>query len=256
MGASIMTQTAVHTSTTSAATTANLATAIDRYVAATFAGYQAAVIAVVPSLGEPRVTDPDLAFRTVRKAIETLVGVAVGSTIGTVAAALRRGFGAETRAAVAAELARIAHGDGPLSSIATLGTPPRFLPPGDTRPLVDELGARLVARLRHAIAFTRRHIAALLAGCAEPPSSLATMLDSLATDDSATLGYSDQLTVGWSHVRSRLANTQLPTVPAHPRFARASTTWMAWSSRVRNLPEPVLSEDADLVASGYLMRIA
>ena len=190
----------LHTSTTRAAAPASVAAAIDRFVAATFARYEAALCATVPGLVEPRVTDPVQALRATRNAVERLVGLAVGTTIRIVATVLRRGFGDATRAAVAIELARIVREGGATGRIALVGEPRRFLRAGDPRPLVEELGARLAARLRAAIVQSRRHVAALVAACPEAAHAIAGLLDLLATEEAPTLAYADHIRTAWSEL--------------------------------------------------------
>ncbi len=237
-----------------------VAVAIDAFIAATFARYEAVLVAEVPALPEPRTHDPRKALRLVAQITETLAGFAVGAAIGAVAIAMKRSFGDATRGAIDAELARIASHQGPTGMV---GIPPRvprfFANPlvAQEKPLVDELGALLLMRLRQSAAEARRHVTAVARACPDVQRAFAMTVDLLTPDDATALAFTDQLATAWVHLRMKLGArpSSLAMAPAGARFDRARATWQAWSAATDGPAEAPLTPHDDIVAEGFLMKI-
>jgi hypothetical protein len=235
--------------------------AIDRYVAATFDRYRRTLVAHLPAFAEPRVADPARALARLRFLVETLAGFAIGSAIGTVATEARRGFGEEVRAGVSRVLGRVMVDDAPRAAVSELMVPAPFLR-DPSRPLLDELGAQLHARLCAAVTQARAHVALVHAEITrEAPARLrafADALDRLAADDTSAVAFADQLAAGW---RSYTAAVQVRApgegaTQGRAAITGATGTWDAWTSRLAGpapAPEPT---QAQVVAEGFLMRIA
>lgn len=229
---------------------------VERYVVATFARYERAAVALIPTLEEPRVADLDLALKRLCFFVETLAGFAVGAAVGAVARTARRGFGEEARTQVGRLVSRVAQG-GSQAAPRELGPSARFLSvPG--RPLLEATGAQLLARLHRALPETRSHVADVYAEVARtvPARRLAFagLLERLAADDAAALAFSDQLAAGWRHYT---------TLVSERRAARSLAVdegpegpWRAWTHRLddRSIAR-TLTQD-EIVAEGFLLRIA
>jgi len=200
---------------------------IDRYVETTFSKFQDA-LGEAP-LREPIVDDPVRALRLLGFLVETLTAFALGHAVGRVGELIRRGCGARVRDAVECQLAE-------------LGATPR----GQTtdvdarrcdRPLVDDLHARLHARLWLASGQARVLLHAIertVAGIApERGHALTTILAVLATDDVAVLAFADQMELGWRYFTALATGAPDPVVADEPRWRRGRALWAAWARRVR-----------------------
>jgi hypothetical protein len=239
---------------------AGVAAAVDAYVAASFARYEAVIVACVPALAEPRTDDPRKAFRLIARITETLVGFAVGTTVGAVASAVKRSSGEAVRRAVDTELQRLARGAGPSGTVGMPMRLPRFFASAlvaAEKPLADELGARMLVRLRQATAEARRHLLALAKAC--PDARAFVMTVELQTPDDATaMGFTDQLSTAWTWFRERLGAKPSPAsaAPAETaRFARANATWQSVASAEAPSKEAPLTTHEEVLAAGFLMRI-
>ena len=238
----------------------SVAVAIDAFIAATFARYEAVLATEVPALPEPRALDPRKALRLVAQVTETLAGFAVGAAIGAVAIAMKRSFGDATRTAIDAELVRIASHQGPTGMV---GMPPRVARffasslVAQEKPLVDELGALLLMRLRQSAAEARRHVTAIARACPDMQKAFAMTVDLLTPDDATALAFTDQLATAWVHLRIKLGAraSTLAVMPAGARFDRAHATWQAWSAATDGPIEPPLTPHDDVVAEGFLLQI-
>ncbi len=254
--------------------------AIDRYVAATFDRYRRTLVAQLPTFAEPRVADPTRALARIRLLVETLAGFAIGAAIGAVASAVRRGFGHEVRDGVGRVLGRVMLDAAPLPRVDAappagpddhqprsglrpaappdrlgieLTAPVPFLR-DPARPLLDALGAQLHARLCAAVAEARAHVALVHAEITrEAPARLrafADTLELLAADDTSALSFADQLAAGWRCYAASVSDGA-PDAAPDPKG-----TWQAWTSRLAGrAPAPELTQD-QVVAEGFLMRIA
>jgi len=231
---------------------------IEGYVAATFASYERVLISLVPTLEEPRVPDPDLALRQLRFLVETLAGFAVGAAIGPVARITRRGFGEEVRGRVALLLGRLSRSDAPAVSASEL-EPPRFLRDPD-RPLLDALGAQLLARLCRSTPQTRACIAAIHAEVARiTPAQLSAFADSLvllAADDAPALAFSDQLASGWRHYSTSLSARRPGGPPEAKRAENEHALWPVWTRRLGGRAAPVAPALEEIREQGFLLQIA
>ncbi len=238
--------------------------AIDRYVAATFDRYRRTLVAQLPTFAEPRVADPSRALARIRLLVETLAGFAIGAAIGAVASAVRRGFGHEVRDGVGRVLGRVMLDAAPLPPVDAapparpgleLTAPVPFLR-DPARPLLDALGSQLHARLCAAVAEARAHVALVHAEITrEAPARLrafADTLELLAADDTSALSFADQLAAGWRCYAASVSDG----APAPDAAPDPKGTWQAWTSRLAGrAPAPELTQD-QVVAEGFLMRIA
>lgn len=229
--------------------------AIDRYVAATFDRYRRTLVAQLSTFAEPRVADPARALARLRFLVETLAGFAIGSAIGAVASAARRGFGDEVRAGVSRVLGRVMLDGAPRTVVTELVDPVPFLR-DPARPLLDALGSQLHARLCAAVAEARAHVALVHAEITrEAPARLrafADALDRLAADDTSALAFADSLAAGWQFYAAAVADH----APSVAGAADAKGTWKAWTSRLAGrAPAPEPTQD-QIVAQGFVMRIA
>jgi hypothetical protein len=228
------------------------------YVAATFTRYERVLVMLIPTLEEPQAPDPDLALKRLRFLVETLAGFAVGAAVGPVARATRSSFGEEVRGRVALLLGRLFRAEAPAVSAAELD-PPRFLCDPD-RPLLDELGARLLARLHRAIPQIRSCISAIHAEIARMAparlSAFADTLDRLTSDDAPALTLGDQLASGWQHYAATLSERR----PGRPLETKQSESeqalWRAWTRRLDGRAVPEAPALAEIREQGFLLRIA
>lgn len=229
--------------------------AIDRYVAATFARYQRALIAQLPTFAEPRVVDTDRAIKRLRFLVETLAGFAIGAAIGAAANAAKRGFGAEVRAGVGRVVGRILLDTAPRAPVTELLEPVPFLR-DPSRPLLDALGAQLSARLCAAIPEVRTQISLIHAEITrEAPALLrafADALDRLAADDAPALAFADQLTAGWLFYAAAAGDGAHAATGA----TDAKGTWRSWTCRLAGPAPAPAPTQAQVMAEGFLMRIA
>ena len=234
--------------------------AIQRYVAVTFARFERTLVTVIPTLEEPPPTDPYRAMQRLQLLVETLTGFAIGSTVGWVGTALRRGFGSSVSKVVANEVAIIAKQGITSEKASLLANPPRqFLVDADRCPLLDELGTRLQVRLCLAIRHTRQLVTALVTAAekAAPDQrdAIASTIDLLAGDDATELAFSDQLTLGWKNLCVINSGGRAPEVPATVRWQRSRDTWREWSRRARGIRVEKVMDHEEVVRAGYVMRI-
>jgi hypothetical protein len=231
---------------------------IEGYVAATFERYERVLMRLIPTLEEPRVSDPDLALKRLGFLVETFAGFAVGAAIRPVARSTRSGFGEEVRGRVALLLGRLRHAELPAVSASALD-PPRFLRDLD-RPLLDALGARLLVRLCQSIPQTRACIAAIHAEVARiTPAQLPAFADSLvqlATDDAPALAFSDQLASGWRHYGASLSARRPGGPPEAKRAEDEHALWPVWTRRLGGRAAPVVPALEEIRDQGFLLRIA
>jgi len=234
--------------------------AIQRYVAVTFARFERTLVTVIPTLEEPAPSDPYRAMQRLQLLVETLTGFAIGSTVGWVGTALRRGFGSAVSKVVANELALIAKQGITTEKASMLANPPRqFLVDADRSPLLDELGTRVQVRLCLAIRHTRQLVTALVTAAekAAPDQreSIAQTIDLLASDDATELAFNDQLTLGWQNLCAVNIGARAPEVPTTARWQRSRDTWRDWSRRARGIQVEKVMDHEEVVRAGFVMRI-
>ncbi len=220
-----------------------------RYTETTFARFERTLVGTVPTFSEPTTTDPARALRRVQMLVETLAGYAIGVTIGQLATSMRRSFGASQ--AVADELGRIVR-EPRTTSIVEHAAPPAFLEDAHRRPLLDELGRRLLQRLRHDLGETGAIVATIARVAPGRRSAIAMTIELLSDDDASALVYADQLTLGWQTLCAVTVGARDPELAGS---SRSRDTWSAWSERARGKrPTRVVDPEA-VVRAGYVLRI-
>lgn len=231
---------------------------LEGYVAATSARHERALTATIPTLEEPRVADPDLAFKRLRFLLETLAGLAIGAAVGAAGRVARHGLGDEVRGRVSLLLGRILRDGSPAAPAAELAAPARFLP-GPDRPLLDALGAGLLARLRRSIPELRTHVAAIHAEVTRTaPARLpdfARALARLTEDDAPALAFSDQLVSGWQHYAAAVTARPLARPPEARQGGPDQALWRAWTRRLGGCAAPAAPTRAEIRARGFLLQI-
>jgi hypothetical protein len=232
---------------------------IEGYVAATFARYERALVALIPTLEEPRVAEPDLALKLLRFLVETLAGFAIGATVGAVAREARRGFGQEVRGRVGLLLGRIIRDGSPAVTVSELAPPARFLRNLD-RPMLDALGAQLLARLYRSIPEVRTYVSAVHAEITRTaPARLPTfggVLERLTKDDASALAFSDQVTSGWQHYAAAVSKRRLARTLEARGNRNGEELWRTWTRRLGGPAVPDAPKQDDIVAEGFLLQIA
>ncbi len=180
---------------------------IDLYVSCTTSRLDRAVADL--TLSEPAVHDPVSAARVLECLLETLAGLAIGSTVGAVIAGVRRTFGVE-------------------SATRTDIRPPardvRYL--DDPGPFRSITGA-LKQRLRQRIALGERDVRALTAAiegqiAAGDRRAFARMLSLLAEDELVAERYAHQVRAGWRCAHAAIDGRTVPAVTA---------MWQHWARR-------------------------
>ena len=230
---------------------------LDRYVSAAMDLIQRTALQRVRGLREPHCpADPIAALRTVDRLAEALSGFLVGAALQPMAQRLRQAGGPEVRSAMQQALESMASADGPaaLPVHVTVADPPRFLGDADARPLVDDLGRKLCARLMLARHDLRALLRQLITAAERAHTGSATMIAStLAVAIHAALGdlrwlaerVGAAVTEAWDHAAAVMRK--------QPRLGGA---WAQWSRRAAGLPEPRAElSTADVVAAGFVMQI-
>lgn len=229
------------------------ATVIDEYIARTFARYEHVLVVQLPRLAEPQVIELGRAMRHVGYLVETLVGFAVGSAFGVVARALRRYCNRDVRTALDELLAKTKQNH--LVAVPDTRGATGFF--DREKPLVDELGSQLQARLCYAAADARRQIVAvhqMIARVApDQLSHFLTAMTELVNDDSAAVDFGEQLGHGWLNTIAAATRKPAPAISGTPRTRQLWRTWFAGVTGA-----PVLAEltQEQVVAAGFVMRIA
>jgi hypothetical protein len=230
---------------------------IERYVVATSVRYERVLVAMLPTLEEPRVVDPDLALKRLRFLTETLAGFAVGAAVGAAGRVARYSFGEEVRDRVSLLLGRIVRDGSTAAAASVLEAPARFLH-GPDRPLLDTLGSRLLTRLYRSIPEVRMHVSAIHAEIMRTaPARLpefAGALARLAEDDAPALAFSDRLASGWQHYAAAVSDRQLAR-PAEAKEASEKEVWRMWTRRLRGRSAPDAPTRDDVMARGFLLQI-
>jgi len=230
---------------------------VDHYIDATFERFHQALVAATPGLVEPRAADLDRARRRLALLVETIAGLAVGITVGQVATVIRRGFGAEVRAAVEDVVARIARG-GP-DDLAAAGLVGRSHD-GDAslaRSFPQLLWPRLCGSVGVARARVRRLEATVTAVAPDQRGPFARALAVLAGDDASALAFADHLAAGWAAYAAVLAGIAPPVPSGDASLGRCAATWRAWARRIAGHVEarrPAITRGE--LGRGAILRIA
>jgi hypothetical protein len=234
--------------------------AIDRYVATTTDRLGRVLAATLAGFDQPIATDPAVALARLGYLVETLLGVAAGAVIGGAITEVLRHLSKDLAPAIRRTLrdalqrigpARPAPDTGPLSTVL-----PSFLADPAARPLVDQLGARLHARIARA---SRDHAHVLLS-CASaiPAASAAQFAATLAELDADPMLehlWTEHLRVAWSHYAAAIAQDRdaAPALPSELASSTACRTWHAWLARIRGAREQL--EPARAPSSEYIMAV-
>lgn len=232
---------------------ASLDDLLERYLTSSMEIAQRAVLTAVRSLREPRAPDdPIAALRTVARLAEALTGFAVGAAILPAAQRLRQAGGAEMQRAVQEVLAALAGPGGP--ALLVVHPPrergPRFLDDAERRPLVDELGQSLCARLVLGHSDARAVLRQLVTAAERAhPGASSTISVAIHASLSDLVWISERLSPAvhesWSHAIAVMHSHPILTGP-----------WAPWSRRAAGLPEPKQDlTETDVVAAGFVMRI-
>jgi hypothetical protein len=252
---SVVSTVSVVVSAPTARVASSVEVALDRYVAAVMAVAQRTTLVTMRSLAEPRAPgDPARALRVVEQLVEALAGFVVGASIGPLARRLRHAGSEPLRSAVNASLHALSRPGAPSALPVREPAPagPRFLPDAHMRPLVDELGSRMCARLPYAHGEARVLLRSMLMAAersddAARTISTLTVALSVAAGDVAWLGerLTPAVTEAWMHATAVMHGTPL-----------TSGIWATWSRRAAGVPEPQPTlTTPEVVAAGFVMRI-
>lgn len=237
-----------------------MAGALDRHIATTAAVFHRGLVTTLAAFDEPRAARADLAFRRLGYLVETLLGVAAGCVIGSVITEIRRGVGSYLVPAVGRKLRevlpRIGASRAAWQGAALTMALPAFLIDAETRPLVDELGMRLHARLAHAS--RDHHLLLLSCASAMPAENLPGFAASLARlehDPMLEQQWTEHLRVAWCHYAAAVADAHdaTPVVPRELATSTVCKTWQTWLARIRGAPAKVVDRPAP--AGDYIMAV-
>jgi hypothetical protein len=235
--------------------------AMERYVETVLEPARRAALAHVHTLPEPRAPeDATFALRTLARLVEALAGFAVGAAIAPILQRLRRTAGADARREIHRALQPMLAPTGPdgsapseASAGASLTAPrPPFLADAEQRPLVDQLGRALCARLAFAERDACHLLRPLLASAAGARAdatghaiALAAVRAALSEAPWLAERFAAAISAAWRDTAALLHRTPPTDGP-----------WAAFCRRAANLPEPALAlTQADLVAAGFVLRI-
>lgn len=187
---------------------------IANYVESSHAALTRALATTLATFDEPRCHDPVRARRLQDPLVEALAGFAIGCVAGDLATGVRRWFGDDLATAVLAAL----------RPVRATPEPVRFLDDAGARPLVDELGGRLLPRLCHAAIELRALVAAAIRLVA--PRTIP--FDRLGLDATVEHRFACELERGWTQYLAVLAG--------EPRVI--SAMWDGWARLIRREPSP------------------
>jgi hypothetical protein len=227
--------------------------AIAAYLEAIERSLAGALRTAVDTLAEPRVTDPDRALHRLGCLVESLAGFALGSIAGELITGLRRWFGDDVAAAVAARV-RTSWPTAARAPVASGET--RYLADAQAqaRPLVDELASRLHVRFCRASIDLRALVATIEDVVAERapdrPRSLAIMLDQLARDEARASRLAAELAFGWRVFVAAVTGKPFPATT--DLCARSQALWLAWQHQLGGRPAVTRDEPQ---RAGYIMLV-
>ena len=199
--------------------TAGLAESVSEYVAAIAATFERTVKVVVPALREPRTVHPDRAFKTIALVVETVAGFSIGLVTGELVRTVRAWFGDDIGARVRAGAAPVGRALGVTSR--------RFLDDPEQRPLVDELGTRLLPRLRIAVGDVRglaEHAARVMPEGRE--RTMAAIFQRATHGSLLDERLGAEIRNGWANACAVIEGEPVPAIEGS---ARSRALWQAWS---------------------------
>ncbi len=196
----------------------------------------------VTPLREPLAVRPEKAFQIIGLVVETIAGFAIGSVAGELARGVRRWFGAEGE--TLATFVRSHVPPGPRARPFAIAC--RFLADAETRPLVDELGARLQPRLRLATT----EIRALVEGIVERVADPSAMFDRLIAESMFGDQLAETIDHGWRCACAAIEDAPMPELAGS---SRSRALWHAWSE-LAGMSKPAPASGA-LEAAGYITLV-
>jgi len=204
--------------------------AVDVYVIATLGGLDRRVAELV--LPEPKVRDELHAARVIACALETLAGLAIGSTVGAVTDAVRRTLGM-------------------IPVVATEVAPPPRTPHWMDEDRMKPSVAGLKHELRRRIGLGHRDATAMIAPIETQIApgdrpAFARMLGLLARDELVAERFAPQVQAGW---RCAVAAIEGRTIPA------IDPLWQRWARRFRGDRPVVTPTSSELAVAGVIMQI-
>jgi hypothetical protein len=234
--------------------------AIDRYVATTTDLLGRVLATTLAAFEQPIAPDPAIALARLSYLVETLLGVAAGGVIGSAITEVLRQLSKDLSPAIRRTLRDALRRIGPArpapDASALSAVLPSFIADPAARPLVDELGARLHARIARA---SRDHHHVLISCASAIPaasaSSFAATLAQLDTDPMLEHLWAEHLRVAWCHYAAAIAQDRdaAPALPPELATSTACKTWHAWLSRIRGEREQAKPERAP--SSEYIMAV-
>lgn len=230
-------------------TAAQLTAAIDEYADAVTQRFAGSIIAGLAALKEPpRPPRVDRALYVVGLLAETLGGFAIGGAASELIEAVRA-VNTDASGERAQQRRRISEVAIDADADAGERTRPRaVLADAEARPLVDELGVRLLPAVLCGRPTTHRVARAIVGSVA--PARAVTVLASSAVIDAAVLRFADQIEYGWQTYLAALSGAKCPAIV----HERSRDLWKTWLRRVRHeRPEAVEADARDL---GYVLRVA
>ncbi|MDB4958993.1 MAG: hypothetical protein JWO36_6562 [Myxococcales bacterium] len=222
------------------------------YVDAVSTTFERALADAIRSLREPRVADVSRALKLLDGLVETLTGLAVGSVAGKLLDGARAWFGAEISRRIAIDLARTSFNARPTPSV--IAVPVRYLPAGDDRVLVDELGTRLHLRLSRARAELHQIIALATAKiealAPDRTHAIDVMIDLPRREAGLGERLADEIRAGWARYIAMLTGMSQPAAET----ARSAELWRQWVERASG-KRPALTRSVP-ESAGYIMLVS
>ncbi|MBA3462921.1 MAG: hypothetical protein H0T46_23395 [Deltaproteobacteria bacterium] len=197
-------------------------TPVDAYVVATLASLDHSIAEL--ALPEARVKDRHRASQVIERLLETLVGLAIGSSVGAVIAGVRRTMGEEVGARI------------PL--VAQIPRANRWF---DDEGPARTPAAELKLRLRGRVARCGRDVHAMIAAVerevrADDRAAFARILGLLAGDQLTAERYARQVRAGWRCAAATIEERPVPAV---------EPLWQHWAVRISGEP-PARTDDVFL----------
>jgi hypothetical protein len=205
----------------------------------------ATVLVTIEPLAEPIGVDPGRALVTVDRMVATLVGYAIGHALAPVIAAARRSarLGGRTLDSMKVVSRAIASAGTDVES--PIATHDPVIGDAQRRPLVDELGARLHARMLATAGGLASAAHALVMAVRESErASVIAALQRTTGDDLCALRFADQIVTGWATLVAVLDGGNAP----------ADRLWQPWARRVRG--ERIVAPVPAAAPSDGILRVA
>lgn len=245
-------------------TSAQLTAAVDHYADTVTQRFAEAVIAGLAALKEPprpprrdreprsaardRIDDTGRALYVAGLLAETLGGFAVGGAASELIEAVRAA-NTDANGERASQRRRISEVAIDTDSQAGERTRPKaVLADAEARPLVDELGVKLLPAVLCARSTIHRVARAIVS--AVEPARAVEVLASPAVIEAAALRFADQIEYGWQTYLAALSGAKCPAIV----HERSRELWKTWLRRVRHERRETVERDPrDL---GYVLRVA